>query len=135
LSALQGYFSTLRPRPVNSTTPTGLTPSASTASWSVQPTVTTRSGGALISVVPYLCSMRTGAAPPAAASASPSESPPQADRPNADSRTAASARTSLLASDGPVLASDVGDIDSLSESWLRRARRNTRGGPASAILR
>ncbi len=40
--------------------PTGTSPSASTTSWSDRPRVTIRSGFAVISVVPYLCSTETG---------------------------------------------------------------------------
>jgi hypothetical protein len=48
--------------PYQSRMPTGTTPSASTVSWSVNPTVTTRSGGFGITVVPNLCSTDTGKA-------------------------------------------------------------------------
>src|SRR5262245_32105559 len=46
--------------PYQSRMPTGTTPRASRASWSVKPTVTTRSGFAGTTVVPYLCSIETG---------------------------------------------------------------------------
>src|SRR5690348_14759748 len=72
---------------------TGTTPSASTGSWSFQPTVTTRSGCLSIVVVPNLCAMLTGNAaaadPEAAGAAAPSSSDPQAVRVAAASRPVA----------------------------------------------
>ena len=56
--------------PYHSRIPTGMTPSASKASWSVKPTDTTRCGSAGTTVSPYLCSMVTGNAADAAASGS-----------------------------------------------------------------
>jgi hypothetical protein len=50
--------------PNHSVTPTGTTPSAKTESWSVRPTVTTRSGRCSIVVSPYLCAIVTGNGPP-----------------------------------------------------------------------
>jgi hypothetical protein len=46
--------------PWNWRTPTGVTPSASAKSWSLKPTVTTRSGVCSTTVVPNLWSMLTG---------------------------------------------------------------------------
>src|SRR5690349_12828034 len=46
--------------PYQSRMPTGTTPSASRASWSVNPTVTTRSGRDGTTVSPYLCGTKTG---------------------------------------------------------------------------
>ena len=47
-------------KPIQSVTPTGATPSAKKASCSLSPTLTTRSGRSVSSVVPYLCSIVTG---------------------------------------------------------------------------
>ena len=53
--------------PNHSVTPTGARPSARNGSWSVSPTVTTRSGRSVMTVSPYLCGMVTGYASPAGA--------------------------------------------------------------------
>lgn len=79
--------------PNHSVVATGTTPSASSASCSTRPTTTTRFGSAVISVVPYLCSIDTGKAdvsapavvPPSAA-VSPPSPPPHAARPVAVTR-------------------------------------------------
>jgi hypothetical protein len=47
-------------KPIQSVTPTGATPSAKNASCSLSPTLTTRFGRSVSSVVPYLCSIVTG---------------------------------------------------------------------------
>ncbi|WP_344017041.1 hypothetical protein [Pseudonocardia xinjiangensis] len=62
-------------------TPNGRTPSASTGSWSLYPTVTTRWGAAGIRVVPLRCSTLSGKPPVPDAGDAPvalSMAPPQA---------------------------------------------------------
>src|SRR5690606_28735615 len=55
--------------PNHSVVPTGVIPSARSASCSVRPTVTIRSGGASIVVLPYLCAIVTGKASASGAAA------------------------------------------------------------------
>ncbi len=57
--------------PYQSRMPTGMTPSASNASWSLKPTETTRVGSASIVVDPYLCSIVTGNAASLSATVEP----------------------------------------------------------------
>src|ERR1700754_2267500 len=70
--------------PYQSVTAIGRTPIASTGSWSLYPTVTTRCGALGISVVPLRCSTAIGNAPEAAGvaagAAGSGEPPPHADR-------------------------------------------------------